>query len=468
MAPDKLLLHALCQRFDQCLGEIGVGGAGLPRRERAGDHAHADQERLFAPDHPRAVERLLIVLRLGKRCARKLLQPRWRRRVAKKTRIEHGVEQKRSSADDAGKPGRCAHDVGEEAKQARIGGEQREELEPGGHAADHAVEGHEREIGFGGAAERVEQRGKKLDQPLARAPAAGRGIAARLPSADRGERRFRVVEAETLQAGSRRRAVLVKAADERRRGARDLGQSLEQGFVMGFDPLEPGKERIAEGIGLGKAAQPRGAIEFSRLGGNDVGLLVFHHLQPVLDAAQEEIGRAQFIRGIGRNPASFGEVIERLDSPPRPELGVAAAGDELLGLGEELDIADAPAPELDVVALHGDGAMPLEGMHPPLHGMDVGDRGEVEILPPDEGRELGQELLACRDIAGRDPCLDQGGALPILAEALVIGEPRLDRERNLRRARIGPEPEIGAVDIAVGGVLLEQTDEIAREPHEES
>ena len=74
--------------------------------------------------------------------------------------------------------------------------------------------------------------------------------------------------------------------------------------------------------------------------------------------------------------------------PRRPELGVAAAGDELLGLGEELDIADAAAAELDVVPLDRDGAVALIGMHPPLHGVDVGDGREVEIFAPDEGREL--------------------------------------------------------------------------------
>ena len=34
---------------------------------------------------------------------------------------------------------------------------------------------------------------------------------------------------------------------------------------------------------------------------------------------------------------------------------MTAAGDELLGLREELDVADAAAPELDVVARDGDG-----------------------------------------------------------------------------------------------------------------
>ena len=95
---------------------------------------------------------------------------------------------------------------------------------------------------------------------------------------------------------------------------------------------------------------------------------------------------------------------------------MAAAGDQLLGLHEELDLADAAAPELDVVARDRDLAVALMGMDPPLHGVDVGDRREVEIFAPDEGRELAQERFARVDVAGDRPRLDQGGALPVLAE----------------------------------------------------
>ena len=97
-----------------------------------------------------------------------------------------------------------------------------------------------------------------------------------------------------------------------------------------------------------------------------------------------------------------------------------------------------PRPELDVVTAHGDRTMALEGMHPPLHGVDIGDRGEVEIFPPDEWRELVEELLASRGIAGHDPRLDQRRPLPVLAEALVVDEAGFGRECDLRRAGIGP------------------------------
>jgi hypothetical protein len=63
----------------------------------------------------------------------------------------------------------------------------------------------------------------------------------------------------------------------------------------------------------------------------------------------------------------------------------AAAGDQLLRLGEELDLADAAAPELDVVALDRDGAVALVRMDLALDRMDVGNRRIIEIFAEDEG-----------------------------------------------------------------------------------
>ena len=50
-----------------------------------------------------------------------------------------------------------------------------------------------------------------------------------------------------------------------------------------------------------------------------------------------------------------------------------AAGDQLLGLREELDLADAAAAELDIVALDRDLAVAAIGVDLPLHLVDVGD-----------------------------------------------------------------------------------------------
>ena len=146
--------------------------------------------------------------------------------------------------------------------------------------------------------------------------------------------------------------------------------------------------------------------------------------------------------------------------------GIAAAQDQLLGLGEELDLADAAAAELDVVARDLDGAAAAMGVDLALDRMDVVDGREVEMLAPDVGRQVGQEGLADGEVAGDGVRLDHGRALPVLADALVVELGGLHRHGERRRARVGPQPEVGAEDVAVGRGLRHQLHQHARAAHE--
>ena len=101
-------------------------------------------------------------------------------------------------------------------------------------------------------------------------------------------------------------------------------------------------------------------------------------------------------------------------------LGASAAKNELLRLDEELDLADAAASEFDIVAGHDDSLVAAHGVDLALHRVDVGDRRIIEILAPDERREVGQETLAKLEIARRRTGLDERRALPVLADRLVI------------------------------------------------
>ncbi len=74
---------------------------------------------------------------------------------------------------------------------------------------------------------------------------------------------------------------------------------------MRLDPLERGDQRIAEIVGVGKAGEPRDAGKLLRLGGDDMGLLIADHLQPVLDPAEEQISLGKLDRGLARDPAAF-------------------------------------------------------------------------------------------------------------------------------------------------------------------
>ena len=116
--------------------------------------------------------------------------------------------------------------------------------------------------------------------------------------------------------------------------------------------------------------------------------------------AQVEVGLAQLLGDARLDPAALGELLHRFERLPRAQIRLSPAGDELLRLHEELDLADAAAAELDVVAGDRDVAEAAIGVDLPLHGVDVGDRREVEVLAPDERRELVEQLVAGIDVAG--------------------------------------------------------------------
>src|SRR5665213_2948295 len=128
---------------------------------------------------------------------------------------------------------------------------------------------------------------------------------------------------------------------------------------------------------------------------------------------------------------------------------IAPAGDQLLGLREEFDLANAAAPELDVMAFHRDLAVATKGVDLALHRVHVSDRVEVEIFAPDERRELVEDGLAGRDIAGAGAPLDQHRAFPVLPHAFIVIERGRGRDGDTSRSGIGPQPYIGTEDITV-------------------
>ena len=144
----------------------------------------------------------------------------------------------------------------------------------------------------------------------------------------------------------------------------------------------------------------------------------------MFESAQEDVGGGEIGDRLGGDPLLGVKLAEHVERARAAHRWAAAAEDELLGLDEELDLADAAAAELEVVARHGDVFVAARGVDLPLHRMDVGDRRVVEILAPDERRELGEEALAELEIAGGRPRLDHRRALPVLAERFVIGDRR--------------------------------------------
>ena len=281
---------------------------------------------------------------------------------------------------------------------------QREQLHAGGKLGEEAIEARQRQVGIGGVGERRDQQRLHLGQALARPRAAHGGIAAVMPAAHARQHLPGLREPHLLQRGEGGRIVPLAGKHHVDPSARELGAVLEQGRVVALHRLQAGDERSGEGCHVRVAAEPRKAGKPLWIVGHLVRLLVGDHLQPVLDAAQEDVGFGKILRHGRLDPAARGEPLQRVERARRAQVRLAAAGDELLRLHEELDLADAAAPELDVVAGNGDVPEAAVGVDLPLHGVDVGDRREVEILAPDERREVR------RGTAARPRCRRRTGA----------------------------------------------------------
>ena len=180
-----------------------------------------------------------------------------------------------------------------------------------------------------------------------------------------------------------------------------------------------------------------------------MGLLVRDHLQAVLDFAQEQIGAFEIVPRRAVDPAALRQGPQRRHRLAVAQLRVTAAGDELLGLDEEFDLADAAAAELDVVALDRDLAVAAIGLDLALHLVNIAERGEIEILAPDERREAREHLLAGGHVAGTGARLDHRRTFPVLAPALVIVEGGRNRDRDLGRGGVRAQPQVDAKHVAL-------------------
>ena len=114
----------------------------------------------------------------------------------------------------------------------------------------------------------------------------------------------------------------------------------------------------------------------------------------MFDGAEKFIGGGQIADRARRHPSIVGKRFQHVERARAAQMRTPAAKNQLLRLDEELDLADAATPQLDVMARHLDFGMAAHGMNLPLHRMHIGDGGIVEIFAPDKRREFADERLA--------------------------------------------------------------------------
>src|SRR5690242_4670094 len=83
-------------------------------------------------------------------------------------------------------------------------------------------------------------------------------------------------------------------------------------------------------------------------------LFVGHHLQTMLDGAQEIVSGSKLVARLRVDPAVGCERRKRDDGAPVAQFGVPSTGNQLLSLNKEFNLANAAAAKLYVVTFDRD------------------------------------------------------------------------------------------------------------------
>ena len=183
--------------------------------------------------------------------------------------------------------------------------QEREDLHARRQAGQELVEQAEGGIGVGLLLERAEERGRELGEELARPRAAGGADVAVVPGPHAGGDGGRVLEAHAGEGGDRARIVLRAGEDEAAAGP-EVGLALEEGGVVALDRGEGEEDGLLQGVGVGEAGEGGEALELALAIGQGLGLLVGHHLQPMLQRPQQAVGVGQLQGGTVRRPSGAG------------------------------------------------------------------------------------------------------------------------------------------------------------------
>ncbi len=453
------------QRHQHALGDIGQRRPGRFRRRDPAQELDANLKSTLRVPAPHEIEYVLKIARLGEHCFEIGHQTLEVRRRGEEAGAQHAVEEMRMFGQRVGEPWRAAHDLGDQVEESRIGVQQRKNLHARGKPREEFVELEKGRVGLRRACQRLEQGRHQLGQDLAGPRAAHRAHAAMVPAANRAGDLRTVDEAQLGERLDRSRVVLGAGEDEITR-AGERWRLLEQPRVMTLDTAQMAKQPVRESPRVGKAEERRKRVQRRSFRRQAVGLLVVDHLQAMFDATQEAICLGQLIGCFGLDAAHRDEARQRIARRGDPQRRLPAAPDELLGLGEEFDLADAAAADLDVMAAEPDHRAAMVGMDLAFDRMDVLDRREIEVLAPDVRPQLGEKRGAGGAVARHRPRLDHRRPFPVLAKAFVIDQGRGRRHGRRGRTGIGPQPQIGAKDVALGGALLQDLHQPAGQTHE--
>ncbi len=240
-----------------------------------------------------------------------------------------------------------------------------------------------------------------------------------------------------------------------------LGSTVEEVLILV-------RHQISMGFQCG---QKRGAC-LSHAGGNGsdaliaygqaVGLLVALHLQPVLDRAQEDIGIGQPVALHWCQTTTAHQFVEHIQCLHDAQARLLSGEQQLMALGKELELTNAAAVELDVIA------MPWVVLMPPLLQVDLAldrfhvlDGGKVAARTPDPLSEGFHQAAGHWRVGNNRTRLNHRGPFPVQRLCVVIGNRTGGGDSERGRCRVGPQAQISPEDIAIDCTLLQQVDQVA-------
>ena len=300
---------------------------------------------------------------------------------------------------------------------------------------------------------RFDQRGQHMIEPLPRA--LGK-IAHRWRAGEIAQARMMVFGLGEAGLGQHIGIAFVRQAapvQAQHRGREATATCLQQFGERGRHHIAVRIQHRSQ-LGMIRITQPLcDALPQERIFRQGMRLLVAQHLHAILQAAQEQIGLAQAIGMRLRQMPGRGQCAQGRQQGALAQHQLAPAADQLQGLHQEFDFANAAGAELQIV---GELALLHLGIDHRLHLAQPVERGVVEIAAIDERPQGFEQFFAGSDVARHRPRLDPGVTFPVAALALVVLLHRREAQSHATGIAEGSQAQVHAMAETIGGDIAQQ------------
>ena len=263
--------------------------------------------------------------------------------------IDRRIQHMRMADDGAGKPWGAAKNFSEQLTNRRIGFQHQKQFGGRWHSGKRGIQTSKRGVGIARPGEGLQEQGDQFGQDFPCSRAAHGGAAAKMPTPDGFDGKGRLFEAQTQQCFER--LGILRGARENQAASRDIEswRMFKQALIMMRDKPQAMRHFAAKAAFLRIAAKSREAPQRVFVGRQPLSLLIVDHLQPVFDLPQEQIGRPQVGDRVLRHPALVAKLLQHVEGARSSQARPLTAENQLLGLHEKLNFANAAAPQFYIV-----------------------------------------------------------------------------------------------------------------------